>query len=67
MQLVFADKYAICKMELLAEEVTMLFIIGTAGIGLQIAKLLSAAGNKVIITGRDKHGLINLSPIIQHN
>lgn len=36
---------------------TVLISGGTAGIGLEIAKLLSAAGNKVIITGRDKQRL----------
>src|ERR1700710_2977044 len=38
---------------------TVLISGGTAGIGLEIAKLLSAAGNKVIITGRDKQRLNN--------
>lgn len=33
---------------------TVLISGGTAGIGLEIAKLLSASGNKIIITGRDK-------------
>ncbi len=33
---------------------TVLISGGTAGIGLEIAKLFSAAGNKIIITGRDK-------------
>jgi uncharacterized oxidoreductase len=36
---------------------TVLISGGTAGIGLEIAKLFSAAGNKVIITGRDKQRL----------
>ncbi|MHA4812542.1 SDR family NAD(P)-dependent oxidoreductase, partial [Flavitalea flava] len=36
---------------------TVLISGGTAGIGLEIAKLLSAGGNKVIITGRDKQRL----------
>jgi len=36
---------------------TVLISGGTAGIGLEIAKLLSAAGNKVIITGRDQQRL----------
>src|ERR1700722_8880690 len=32
---------------------TVLISGGTAGIGLEIAKLLSTIGNKVIVTGRD--------------
>jgi uncharacterized oxidoreductase len=36
---------------------TVLITGGTAGIGLAIAKLYSAAGNKVIITGRNKQRL----------
>jgi uncharacterized oxidoreductase len=32
---------------------TVLISGGSAGIGLEIAKLLSAKGNKIIITGRD--------------
>jgi uncharacterized oxidoreductase len=38
---------------------TVLISGGTAGIGLEIAKLFSAAGNKIIITGRDKTRLDN--------
>jgi uncharacterized oxidoreductase len=36
---------------------TVLITGGSAGIGLEMAKLLSGNGNKVIITGRDKHRL----------
>jgi len=36
---------------------TILITGGTAGIGLEAAKLFSAAGNNVIITGRDKQRL----------
>ncbi len=36
---------------------TVLISGGSAGIGLEIAKLFSAGGNKVIITGRDKQRL----------
>lgn len=38
---------------------TVLISGGSAGIGLEIAKLLSAQGNKVIITGRNKERLAN--------
>lgn len=38
---------------------TILITGGSAGIGFEIAKLLSAKGNKVIITGRDKARLEN--------
>jgi uncharacterized oxidoreductase len=38
-------------------ENTILISGGSAGIGLEIAKLFSASGNKVIITGRDKQRL----------
>ncbi len=38
---------------------TVLISGGTAGIGLEIAKLLSEAGNKVIITGRTQKRLDN--------
>jgi uncharacterized oxidoreductase len=38
---------------------TVLITGGTAGIGFEIAKIFSAAGNKVIITGRDKERLNN--------
>lgn len=36
---------------------TVLISGGSAGIGLEIARLLSASGNKVIITGRDPQRL----------
>ena len=38
---------------------TILIIGGSAGIGFETAKIFSAAGNKVIITGRDKTRLEN--------
>ncbi len=38
---------------------TVLLVGGTAGIGLEIAKLLSAGGNKLIITGRNPERLAN--------